>query len=275
MSQVQKIIKYLALAFAIFLIFSIAYGIMSGFTFIVDSFSDDDEVTVTDTLDELDVDINDISNMDIDFSFANLTIKQGNEFNIESNYKNISSGRKGNTLYIKENSHFNFSKKDKNAEVIITIPEEVILNNIEIETGIGKIKIDGLNTYDLSCNFGTGNSEISNLNVINYAEFDGGAGEILITSSSISNLDMDMGVGKVVMEAKLIGNNEINAGVGEVKLTLLGSTNDYKIKVDKGVGSVKIDNQEISDDTYYGNGINAIEIDGGVGSIDIYYDDEN
>ena len=78
-----------------------------------------------------------------------------------------------------------------------------------------------------------------------------------------------MGVGELDLSAKLSGNSDIDAGVGRLNLNLIG--NDYKIKVDKGIGSASINGNDIKDDTYYGEGSNIIDIDGGVGSIDISY----
>ena len=42
-----------------------------------------------------------------------------------------------------------------------------------------------------------------------------------------------------------------------------------EIKKEKGIGSITINNESISNDSYYGNGSNYIEIESGVGSINI------
>ena len=78
-----------------------------------------------------------------------------------------------------------------------------------------------------------------------------------------------MGVGEVNLIASLIGKNEINAGVGSLNIDLQGEKESYKIQADKGLGSVKIDGREISNGETFGDGENYIEVDGGVGNIDI------
>ena len=45
----------------------------------------------------------------------------------------------------------------------------------------------------------------------------------------------------------------------------------YKVKVDKGLGKVKLNGDVIDNDTYYGNGINRLDIDGGIGNIIINF----
>ena len=44
---------------------------------------------------------------------------------------------------------------------------------------------------------------------------------------------------------------------------------DYSIEVDKGISSCTFNGKELKDDTRYGDGENIIEIDGGIGDIEI------
>ena len=90
-----------------------------------------------------------------------------------------------------------------------------------------------------------------------------------ILSSSINNLDLDLGVGEFILNAKLTGNNEIDAGVGNVRVKLVDGLENYTIKASKGLGSIKIDNNEISNDINYGTGSTYINVNGGVGNITV------
>ena len=51
-------------------------------------------------------------------------------------------------------------------------------------------------------------------------------------------------------------------------INLLDKIENYKIKIEKGLGTVKINNDSVKNGIY-GEGTNSIEIDGGVGSINI------
>ncbi len=44
------------------------------------------------------------------------------------------------------------------------------------------------------------------------------------------------------------------------------------MKVDKGIGTIKIDGREIANQVIYGDGQNYIEVDGGIGSININFE---
>ena len=53
-----------------------------------------------------------------------------------------------------------------------------------------------------------------------------------------------------------------------------GNKENYTIKANKGIGSIKIDGKEVSNDITYGNGENNIKIDGGIGEIKIDFKEE-
>ena len=268
MSGMQKIIKYLAISFAVFLIFNIISGIMYGVSFIGNLF-DSDKSGVTDKLNDLEIN-DDTLLLDINVSSSNITIKTGDTFKAETNNKYISSKQDNNKLYITEDKH-NWFHSSSNNELIIYIPIDFIFDGVEIDAGAGKVNIENLSTKQLYLNLGAGKSDINNLNVLEKAKIDGGAGEMNINATSINNLDLNMGVGKLSLTSKLTGNNKIDSGVGKMNLYLIGTLDDYKISIDKGIGNATIDGENMKDDSTYGTGIDSLDIDGGIGSIDIEF----
>lgn len=126
----------------------------------------------------------------------------------------------------------------------------------------------------LDLNLGAGNAIIDKLEVENKAEIEGGVGRLEISDGTINNLHLSMGVGESILNAKLLGKSEIEAGIGSVKLNLTGKEEDYKIKVEKGIGSIKLQGENLKNETTYGNGINIIDLEGGIGNIDIRYLDK-
>lgn len=62
---------------------------------------------------------------------------------------------------------------------------------------------------------------------------------------------------------------EIEAGVGKLDIDLTDDTDNYTIKVSKGLGSITIDGREVENDKEYGTGETYVRIDGGVGAIEI------
>lgn len=263
MTQLQKIIKYLALAFAFSLIFGILSLVMHIFTVIVDSFNND----VSQGLGGSTI-IKNVSILDIEVSFSNIIFKEGDSLKVLTDNKDIKINQSNNKLFITEKKT-NWFSKHSDSDLIIYIPTNFVFDEVSVESGAGKIEISTLITRKLDFELGAGQVLVSNLSVLDNASIDGGAGKLSIVDSSIHNLELDMGVGELNLRSELIGTNDIDAGIGKVTLNLLGSS--YKIKVDKGIGSTTINGEEVKDDTNYGNGNNILNINGGVGSISVSY----
>lgn len=268
MTTVQKIIKYLAIAFAIFLILNIVSGILGlifGFSFIFGLHNRGDYI-INEEIATTNFEYEYIDTLDIDVDFSNLIIKTGNEFKVEGNNNYINCRQNEGTIHIEEKGHHWFSRNNS-GELVIYIPEKLEFEKAKITTGAGKINIEKIVSKRLSLEIGAGETQIGELQVENKAEIDGGAGKVTISSGTINDLDLDMGVGKVELNAKLTGNAEIDAGIGELDINIFASKDEYKIKASKGIGSINIDGKGITEDTIYGEGENYIELDGGIGNI--------
>jgi hypothetical protein len=65
----------------------------------------------------------------------------------------------------------------------------------------------------------------------------------------------------------------LDLGVGESNITLLGSKEDYKLDLEKGIGNITVDGKNVTDYGSSGNGRNTVEISGGVGAINVVFND--
>ena len=268
MTSFQKVIKYLAIAFAVFLIVNIVSGIYYGVSTLVTAFTEDDSDYISDVLKTIEVSNDEILSLEIDIDSTSLTIKNGNEFMVETNNEYISSSERNGKLILKEKNR-NWFRRSSKSELVITLPLDIKFDNVDIDTGSGKIRIEQLITEKLDFDFGAGSTEIESLEVFDNAKIDGGAGKIKILSGDINDLDLDLGVGEFTMSSSLTGNNKIDAGIGEVNIDLIGNLEQYKIKASKGIGNIRLDGEKIKNDTLYGTGDNYLEIDGGIGDIEI------
>lgn len=261
----QKVIKYCAIAFAMLLIFGIISGIVysissiTGVVSIAIDRDDDEEVR------NLDMEGN-FNILDINIKAANLVIKTGDSFKAETTNKYIECNVSDEKLFIREKSHM---KLGNDAKLIVYIPSDMILDKVSIKTGAGKVIIESLNAQNLYLNLGAGKVDIDSLNVTKTAKIDGGAGSFDIQNGIINNLSLDMGVGKVSLNLSLRGYNKIDAGVGKINLNLLDALDNYKFKLDKGVGAITINGTNFTDNTSIGIGDHVIDIDGGVGKIEV------
>lgn len=151
--------------------------------------------------------------------------------------------------------------------MVITIPESNVFENVKISLGRGVSTIESINAKEVDFEIGAGKVVLNNLNISNKAEFECGAGKLEINNSRINNLKLDMGAGEVSVSGVLTGISEFDAGVGKLSIDLLDSIDNYSFTVDKGIGSIKLNNEDVSSDVTVGNGVNTIDIDGGIGEI--------
>lgn len=265
MTTFQKIIKYCAIAFAILLIVCIIGGILSALGFIGGFFG---ENAVTKEMNVYTIS-SDIKELKIDISAADFSIISSEKFSVESNLKGLEVEENNGVLNISEKSHFgmNYNK----AVLKLFIPENFVFTDADINTGAGKLTADSLSADKLFLELGAGEVNIDELNAFEKAEIDGGAGEVTISGGSLKDLSLDMGVGELNLTSAILGTNKLDYGVGETNLSLIGSKEDYEIKLDKGVGSAVIDGENMKDGSVFGDGQNRIDVDGGVGSINICF----
>lgn len=268
MTEAQKVIKYFAIALALFIIVSIISGILFGITSIGKIFSGS-ETEVTDKMEELSFS-SEVRNLNIDIVSSDIVIKLGDSFKVMTNNSNIQIKQDINSVKIIEKKHHLFNDYDQ-SQLIIYIPNKTF-DKVTIDGGAGNVNIESLITQNLSLDLGAGKVEINQLTVLNNTEIESGAGEVKLDNSILNNLELDMGVGKFSLEAKLLGNSEIDHGIGEFNLSLLGK--DYQIHVDKGIGSVTVNDTEVKDNETIGSGTNKIKINSGIGSIKINFKDD-
>ena len=204
-----------------------------------------------------------MSSLDIDLKTANLEIKLGDKLLVSTTNKYVTTYQNNNNIVIKEKKHSLLSKD--NNKVIITVPDNFLLDIVEIDITSGSIKIDKLETKRLNLDLGSGTTKINNLLVTDKTKIDCGSGKFLLNNGNLSNLNLDAGLGDTILNAKIIGNSNIETDIGKLELNLIGSINDYELTIDKGVGSIKLNNESLKDKSVVGTGNNYLLIEGGIG----------
>ena len=271
MTSVQKAIKYLAMAFAIFLSVSIIGGIFTALSSVSFIFSKGEK----DAVGEMQTyQVNgEISSLDIEINAAKLEIVQGERFSVESNHKYISVSSDSGKLRINETRRI-ASLSSEAAVIKLTVPSGFVFDEADIETGAGKVTIDSLSADILDITLGAGKATVENLVANSRAEIEGGTGLLTVNGGSLNNLNLEMGVGSLTFKSRIEGNSSLDLGVGEAKLIILGRREDYCIGIDKGLGEARLEGESMRDDSVYGAGSNRLSIDGGVGAVNIEFSEE-
>lgn len=267
MNAFEKVVKGFAYFLAGVIILSIFSGILFGLSFLsrMGHFSGSNEV----------IDFHEVyegvKKLDIDISASKISLVEGESFMVEG--EDISDSfqikQHADTLKIEEKSFgfWNFTSGD----IVITVPKNYVLDEIEIKTGAGSVSFCDIRAYDFDLDHGAGLLEIKNSN-FQKTSISGGAGKIKVTDSILRDLKLSAGAGAVEIDSEILGNSEIECGVGKVELNLLGTKEDYRIEVEKGLGSIVVDRESFSSDTVIGNGLNKLKVEGGIGSIQIDFE---
>ena len=249
MTHFQRVIKYLALLLA----FSLAAAIIIGGVGLMGAIFGMGNSSVLEEMYSIELSQN-IESVDIDLSAASLKIVLGDKFALSTNIGNLKV-TSDFTLKIKQKPHQIISiHSGKSGEIILTVPADIMLKSFELDAGAGYVELECLNAENV--------------------EIDAGAGAITINGGEIERLDLDLGVGKANITSAIKGKSTIDCGVGETNINLLGKSEDYTLDIDTGIGSVTLNGTDIKGNTKIGNGSNKLEIDGGVGAININFVNE-
>lgn len=272
MTPTQKVIKYIATAFAIVLIASIISGILTGGFAILSALGlIHSNNSISKNLSLISSEVTDVSSLNIDLNCTNLEIKKGDTFKVETNNSKISFEEKNGDIKIKETSKNWLTSNNIKSRVVVYIPENINIEKATIKTGAGKVNIGTLNAKDFDLELGAGDVYIENVIITGDCKIDGGVGKTELKSCKINNLNANLGMGEFKFYGKLTGKSKVDSGMGAVNITLNGSKDDYKFEINKGIGNVTLDGQNVSDGTYC-NGNDYLKIDGGIGETKIDFE---
>lgn len=272
MNKFQRIIKYAAIAFGLYLALMIIGAIVTGILAIsvgIYGVKTLTEVAQVETITEDIVYEEGFNKLDFEISATQLIIKsEGTEYKIETAQipESTQIENKNGTLQIKQTQKF--TTMLENSTIIVYVPENTELENIELEMGAGTVDIENIKAKKIDFSFGAGSVYIKNLAASN-AEIECGAGQVIIENTDLTNANLDAGVGKLVYSGFMRNNSEVNCGIGEVELNLGGGNEIYTVRAEKGIGDIKINGNNVANESVTGNGENKISIEGGIGSVKV------
>lgn len=269
MTTTQKIIKYLAIAFALFLvisIFSIIFGLSREIISSINSDKKDSKLLEEYTT--ISNNVNNIESFKIDISNDDIEIKEGEKFEVKTNDPDVKFYHENSKVKIKTDKTFSWHLSNSSrGTIIIYLPNEFNISELDLNLGAGKIDIDKIFVETLLMDLGAGTMTAKEINVYEKATINGGAGNINIYSGTINNLNLKLGAGNASIESDLTGSNTLTTGVGKLNLGLSRSKDNYKFDISKGLGNIILNDFDVSEDILIGDGEAKIKISGAIGNI--------
>lgn len=252
MNVLQKVIKYCAMAFAVFLsvviigsIMTALFGIAgvvsrvdgSGFGF----YEDEKRINLSESYSVSDIETLGIERISIETS-EEIIIRPGTELSIDAenvtdNYKiRCSNGRL--RFYSTKTKFFFFrifGSWTERGKVTVTVPEGYIPKEVKIDSGSGRVTIENLNTKRLAVDSGAGDVEISVL-CTEELYLDTGSGKASMTDVSARKTSIDSGSGRITAENSELGRLHLDSGSGAVEFR---NVKAEEADVDGGSGRIE------------------------------------
>jgi len=281
MNTFQKVIKYAAMTLAILLTIGIISGIVGLVIHVVAAFSDTEEYMKDARIDFV-KEFDDVEQLYVKNGIGKLTIKSGDSLKVEGRNvsKNFKATVKNGTLIVEEEDYirkflwFEIGRPKSRSTITVYIPHDFTAGKIEVESGAGEVVLEDFSAEKLVIDAGVGNIYGQNITA-QAVKGSGGVGDITFYDVNLSNIDFDSGVGNLKIEGIISGNSEFDCGVGNIKLTIKGNREDYAIRCNSGVGSIRVNGEKVSSDykDSYSSAAHSINIDGGVGNVNIDFID--
>lgn len=248
MNGVQKVIKYCAMAFAVFLsvvifgaIVSVVVGVTTGIAGI-NYFMDDDKERINlseeYTLEEA-KELG-ITSILVDCS-AEITVRTGNVLSIEA--ENVTEDyeirqNNGKFSIVQDTPEFKiwfwFGNYSERETVVVTIPEELATEQVKVLSGSGEVIVTGVDTENLTVDSGSGKVTAESVRA-KRLYVDSGSGRVTIAGAVMDETEINSGSGGITVDNSKLGKLHLNSGSGTVRMENVESE---EAKVDSGSGTV-------------------------------------
>ena len=267
MTGFQKFIKYAAIAFGIYLSITIVLvllGIARGF--VGASRNDEFKDIIRDREEYHTEDITrnyeNIKSLEVNVEETELIIRNGDTFRIEGTNipDRMEIEQDGDTLKVSD-EELPSSFSDENMVVTIYIPEDVKLDNIDLEINYVSVDIQKLNTANLELDIYNNYCEIDEI-IADNMEFKNEEGNIDIYDAEIGRLLFDSESGVEDVSLDITVNAEFNLEYSYTDMNLIGKEEDYQISTRNKSGNIYIDDETITSNAEtWGSGNTKINLD--------------
>lgn len=248
MNGVQKVIKYCAMAFAVFLsvvifgtIVSVVLGVttgIAGVNFLMDG--DKERVNLSEEYTLEEAKELGITNILVDCN-AEITVQTGEVLSIEAvnvteDYEIRQDNGKFSIVEDKPEIKIGFWFNDvtERETVVVTIPEELSTEQVKILSGSGAVIMTGIEAENLIVDSGSGKVTAENV-AAKRLYVDSGSGRVTVAHVVMDETEINSGSGGITVEDSKLGELLLNSGSGTVRMENVEAT---EAKVDTGSGAV-------------------------------------
>lgn len=201
-----------------------------------------------------------VRSIEIDLSAVLIDIEQGETFAVsvrQGRRRSVYGSLKNGVLEIEEKGGYTWKRNRKNntAYVVLTLPENTRLNELDISLNAGALS---LNHRSLT---------------VNELSVELNAGAVSIRDITSSHTDIDCNAGSVRIDGRLRGQTDADCNAGKIDLTVDSGGEDYSWDTQAALGSIRVNDSFSSGLTNRGRSggkkANHLDLSAAVGSIDV------
>lgn len=201
-----------------------------------------------------------VRSIEIDLSAVLIDIEQGETLAVsvrQGRRRSVYGSLKNGVLEIEEKGGYTWKRNRKNntAYVVLTLPENTRLNELDISLNAGALS---LNHRSLT---------------VNELSVELNAGAVSIRDITSSHTDIDCNAGSVRIDGRLRGQTDADCNAGKIDLTVDSGGEDYSWDTQAALGSIRVNDSFSSGLTNRGRSggkkANHLDLSAAVGSIDV------
>lgn len=208
----------------------------------------------------------------IDTDIAGIKLVKGEEYKVSYKYPEEELPEikvSGDTLHIKHKQKIDLinNSEEDSRTIVITIPEEAILKDIQMDNYVGTVYITDMVAENCDITVKTGDVEVQNCKFTECV-VSNSVGEITITDSEAEMCEITAKTGDVNVENCRLEKCIAESNVGTVSVDLPDKLGAYTIEVSTNVGTTYVNDEE-QEKEYRAEGTGTGEIHASVNIGDI------
>lgn len=201
--------------------------------------------------------LDDFTKIQMDVNVSDIDIETGDGYSISytAPQKLIPKYKVDNgTLVVTQTDDINiFGINNISTKMVITVPENVMLEDVDISSSVGDVTIQRINTQHFTC--------------------DADVGDMKITGANLGNCDMDADTGDIRLQETSFEDIEITSDVGDVEVSATNEKENYNLDLSTDVGDVTVDgDHKASEYVTEGNAAYDMDISSSVGDVKVSFE---
>ena len=193
----------------------------------------------------------------VDAAVMGLTVEKGDDYKLSYNCtKNLIPEYevKDGVLYINQKQKNTNWIGTNNCNAILTIPDGILLEMVEITSDVGDVNLDRLAIIDLTV----------------YCD----VGDVSVQESVIGDAKMELDVGDLDISDSEFESLDVYSDVGDIDIDSAADLSDYTFDIAAELGDIEVNGKDYKDECYIKGDQGLIKIGSDIGAIEISWDGE-